>query len=135
MTYMINARLEQGAPSLTLIDAKTGEERLHWRANDVTSSTHDLQQLFKRLMLLSCADKICLVQRAQSPAFGDECLDCFTCKDQNNLDETYLEDSRLEENHLEVSRAPVFSKQSEQQNMSDKVVSLFPLTEFPLTKK
>jgi len=79
MTYMIDARLEQGVPSLTLIDAATGEERLHWQGDDMGSSERDWKNLFKRLVLLSCADRIGLVQRAKSPAFGDECIKCTTC--------------------------------------------------------
>ncbi|MCF6235912.1 MAG: hypothetical protein L3J70_06000 [Gammaproteobacteria bacterium] len=78
MTYMIDARLEQGAPSITLIDAVTGKERLHWRG-DNSPQKHDWQSLFKRLMLLSCADRINLVQRSKSPSFGEECLVCTTC--------------------------------------------------------
>jgi len=83
MTYMIDARLEQGMPSLTLIDAVTGEERLHWRGD----SGRDWSGLFKRLVLLSCIDKINLVQRAKLPVFGDECIDCFTCVEQEVLTE------------------------------------------------
>ncbi len=76
MTYMINARLEEGIPSLTLTDAVTGEERLHWRGEG------DLKGLFKRLILLSCADRISLVQRTKSPILGDECIECSTCVEQ-----------------------------------------------------
>ncbi len=88
MTYMINARLEQGAPSLTLIDAVTGEERLHWCGDASVNGERDWQGLFKRLLLLSCADKISLVQRAKSSAFGDECISCTVCVDQDDLIET-----------------------------------------------
>jgi len=81
MTYMIDARLERGSPSLTLIDAVTGEERLHWRGD----SEHGWQSLFKRLMLLSCVDRLSLIQRARSPRFGNECIECTTCVDQDAL--------------------------------------------------
>ncbi len=88
MTYMINARLEQGIPSLTLIDAATGKERLHWRSDNMANGENDWKKLFKRLMLLSCADQISLIQCAKSPAFGDECIECRTCIDQDALTET-----------------------------------------------
>ncbi len=82
MTYMIDARLERGMPSLILVDAVTGEERLHWRGDNVANGDADWKGLFKRLMLLSCADQLSLVQRAESPVFGDECIECTTCVDQ-----------------------------------------------------
>lgn len=82
MIYMIDARLEQGAPSLTLIDAATGEERLHWRGDNVIEGERDWQDLFKRLVLLSCADRLHLLQRAKSSRFGEECLECSVCVDQ-----------------------------------------------------
>ncbi|MCF6258328.1 MAG: hypothetical protein L3J98_11805 [Gammaproteobacteria bacterium] len=79
MTYMIDAQLEQGVPSLKLIDAATGEERLHWQGDSMGSSERDWKNLFKRLVLLSCADQIGLAQRAKLPTFGDECVKCTTC--------------------------------------------------------
>ncbi|OGT20600.1 MAG: hypothetical protein A2V90_05100 [Gammaproteobacteria bacterium RBG_16_57_12] len=81
MTYMIDARLERGVPTLTLIDATTGEKRLHWRGDNTVNGERDWQGLFKRLFLLSCADGLSLVQRAKSPAFGTECLECTVCVD------------------------------------------------------
>ena len=83
MTYIIDARLECGAPSLTLIDAVTGEERLHWRCEGMGGGERAWQNLFKQLLLLSCADRINLVQCAQSPFFGDECVGCTVCIDQS----------------------------------------------------
>ncbi len=82
MTYMINARLEHGMPSLILIDAVTGEERLHWCGNNVANGNDDWKGLFKRLILLSCADQLGLIQRAKSPVFGDECIECSACVEQ-----------------------------------------------------
>ncbi len=79
MTYMIDAQLEHGVPSLKLIDAATGEERLHWQGDSMGSNERDWKNLFKRLVLLSCADQIGLAQRAKSPTFGDECVKCTTC--------------------------------------------------------
>jgi len=83
MTYMIDVRLEHGAPSLTLIDAVTGEERLHWRADNKINGECDWQSLFKRLVLLSCVDRMSMVQRARSPQFGDECIECTACIEQD----------------------------------------------------
>jgi len=85
MTYMIDARLERGAPSLTLIDPVTGEERLHWRGDNSANGERGWQSLFKRLFLLSCADRLSLLQRARSPHFGDECIECTTCVEQDAL--------------------------------------------------
>ena len=79
MTYIINARLECGAPALTLIDAVTGEERLHWRCEGMGGGERAWQNLFKQLLLLSCADRINWVQRVQSPLFGNECVECAAC--------------------------------------------------------
>ena len=85
MTYMINARLEQGAPSLTLTDAVSGEERLHWRGDSKHYGEYDWQSLFKRLMLLSCADRINLVERSKLPTFGEERLIFTTCTEPDVL--------------------------------------------------
>lgn len=82
MTYMINARLERGAPLLTLINAATGEERLHWRGGNSANAERDWQGLFKQLILLSCADQISLAQRAKSVAFAEECINCTACVNQ-----------------------------------------------------
>jgi len=82
MTYMIDARLERGAPSLTLIDSVTGEACLHWRGDSALNRERGWQSLFKRLMLLSCADRLNLVQRAKSPRFGNECIECSSCVEQ-----------------------------------------------------
>lgn len=81
MTYLIDARLEKGRPALTLIDAATGEERLHWRDDGTETGASAWQTLFKRLVLLSCTDGLNLNQRAQSPGMGEECLECADCLD------------------------------------------------------
>lgn len=83
MTYMLDARLERGVPSLTLIDAATGEERLHWRGDSAPSGGPAWQALFRRLMLLSCADRLSLVQRSKLPLLGQECLACADCIDHD----------------------------------------------------
>ncbi len=108
MTYMINARLEQGVPSLTLTDA-TGKERLHWCGDNVTNGENDWKRLFKRLILLSCADQISLVQRAESPSFGDECIECNTCIDQDASTERQM---------------PIISTATKDTNIKNTIVSL-----------
>ena len=60
MSYQINAYLDRGVPSLQLIDAQSGEERLHWHQPQTTSNAemrHAWQALFRRLVVLSCADR------------------------------------------------------------------------------
>lgn len=85
MAYMINARLERGVPSLILTDPATGEERLHWRGDSMPNSEQDWISLFKRLVVLSCADRVSMVQRAKSPRFGNECVECAMCVGQEAL--------------------------------------------------
>ena len=70
MAYIIDARLEQGVPLLTLIDPVTGKERLHWRGG-CSNSEHNWQSLFKQLFLLSCADRLSLIERTRSPRFSN----------------------------------------------------------------
>ena len=60
MAYIIDARLDRGTPSLTLIDAVTGEERLHWRCESMASGERSWENLFKRLVLLSLVHWRCL---------------------------------------------------------------------------
>jgi hypothetical protein len=79
MSYRIDARLEQGYPSLTLIDASTGESRLYWRSDGTLGKDAAWQDLFRKLMLISCIDRIDLLQRQQSEAFGLECIQCEEC--------------------------------------------------------
>ncbi|VAW83692.1 hypothetical protein MNBD_GAMMA16-1197 [hydrothermal vent metagenome] len=74
MAYKIDARLERGAPSLTLIDAETGEVRLHWRGDRLANGERDWPSLFKRLTLLSCADQLSLVQRATPLVVSAACI-------------------------------------------------------------
>ncbi|MBL1261061.1 MAG: hypothetical protein COB33_011075 [Thiotrichaceae bacterium] len=114
MAYMIDARLERGTPSLTLIDAVTGEERLHWCGDNSASGECDWQGLFKRLILLSCADKISLVQRAKSATFSEECISCTTCVGQEAL--------------MEMQRH-VFSTEAKNSDIKNRVASLFDVTE------
>jgi len=75
MAYKIDARLERGAPSLTLIDAVTGEVRLHWRGDRLANGERDWLGLFKRLTLLSCTDQLSLVQHATPSAVSITCID------------------------------------------------------------
>ena len=96
MTYIIDARLERGAPSLTLIDAVTGEARLHWRCESAVSGERAWQNLFKQLVLLSCADRLSLVQRAELPLFGNECVECTACVDQTVSLPARIKESKLD---------------------------------------
>jgi len=112
MTYMIDARLDRGAPSLTLIDPVTGEERFHWRGDNSATGERNWQSLFKRLFLLSCADRLGLLQRAKSPHFGDECIECATCVDQDALIET---------------QGFIFSTETENTDAKNSAVSLLKL--------
>ena len=60
MSYRIDAFLQQGIPSLRLLDADSGKERLFWQ-QPVTGSADELRNawrtLFLRLALLSCSDQ------------------------------------------------------------------------------
>jgi len=60
MSYRIDAFLQQGIPSLRLLDADSGKERLFWQ-QPVTGSEDELRNawrtLFRRLALLSCTDQ------------------------------------------------------------------------------
>ncbi len=125
-----------------LIDAVTGEERLHWRGDNTISGECDWQSLFnletsvgsrivahaldspsymkkilftnkvntnffitlfksisctlisrstdvsrfKRLVLLSCADRMSIVQRTELPQFGTECIECTACIEQGFIE-------------------------------------------------
>ncbi len=89
MSYLIDARLERGVPSLTLIDAETGEQRLHWRCENTASPESAWQALFKRLALLSCTDRFSLIHRVNSRLFGEECVECNVCSEQAILPKTY----------------------------------------------
>ena len=79
MAYIINAHLNQGTQTLTIFDATTGEERLHWSHENSDNSQHAMQNLFKHLMLLSCMDQRSLRQRANADQFGEECINCSVC--------------------------------------------------------
>lgn len=87
MTYRIDARLEQGAPSLVLVDAITGEERLHWRNQKTTAEDGlDWQDLFKRLVLLCCADRLSSVEPETFSKINCECpADCQVLTDTKNM--------------------------------------------------
>lgn len=64
MGYLINAWLEDGAPRLRIIDPKNGNTTLAWdypNPDNDTESIHkqELQNLFKKLILLTCAQNAC----------------------------------------------------------------------------
>jgi len=83
MAYKIDARLERGAPSLTLIDVVTGEVKLHWRGDRLANGERDWSGLFKRLMLLCCADQFGLGQCVKLPIVGEPCIERLGCVDQH----------------------------------------------------
>ena len=60
MSYQIDAFLQQGIPSLRLLDTHSGKERLFWQ-QPVTDNEDELRHawriLFRRLALLSCIDQ------------------------------------------------------------------------------
>ncbi len=78
MAYLIDAYLDDGMPSLVLVDSESGQQRLCWKG-DALASERSWKSLFKRLMLLSCADRSSLIQRSETPGFGENCLRCDSC--------------------------------------------------------
>lgn len=76
MHYLIDARLENGIPHVTIRDADTGRVRLQWiRAGDGETADDQaagqaLHGLFRDLVLLSCTDK--LSSDEQAPGVGFE---------------------------------------------------------------
>jgi len=99
MSYLIDARLEQGAPSLTLVDAETGQACFHWRG-DNEKAWHGL---FKRLMLLSCVDRLQLIQSMDSSVFAQECINCNMCvvEDERSYESTPVLSSNMEDTNNE----------------------------------
>ncbi len=97
MNYIIDAHLERGRPQLRIVDAQTGAVRWRWSdggylvpreeepaEEGCTCGGRDsLHRLFKMLVLLSCAERIGLAERARSPTFGEECLECTACVDHS----------------------------------------------------
>lgn len=95
MGYVIDARLVQGNPQLRLIEPGTGNVRFEWDYQQVarqpssdlimgaeisdSGAARALKQLFKELMLVSCADRFSLPARSSSLGFGTECIDCKGC--------------------------------------------------------
>ena len=61
MSYQIDASLQQGIPSLRLLDTNSGRERLFWQL-PMTCTEAELRDawrvLFRRLALLSCIDHV-----------------------------------------------------------------------------
>lgn len=106
MGYVIDARLVKGKSQLRLIEPGTGRVRFEWSYQPLTrqyssdstvgagisedGAARALKQLFKELMLLSCAERISLPERASSLVFGTECIDCKGC---DGIPEKTLADS------------------------------------------
>lgn len=58
--YFIYARVCEGKPSLEIVDAESQQTCLEWaghNSKDVISD-RDLQELFRRLLLLTCRQKL-----------------------------------------------------------------------------
>lgn len=90
MGYFINAWLENGIPQLVIRDARTGTECLRWaRASTAdtvageegyeNTASRALQNLFRELILLSCINRLSLLQHADQNGLGDECVTCQGC--------------------------------------------------------
>lgn len=58
MTYMIDVQLEQGLPTLSLLNPKTGEKSFYWEAKKNEQGEYDWQNLFKHLTLFCCAHRM-----------------------------------------------------------------------------
>lgn len=65
MHYLIDARLENGIPMVTIRDADTGRVRLHWTRPGDRAGGQALHGLFNGLVLLSCADQFNPPEEAQ----------------------------------------------------------------------
>lgn len=62
MGYLLNAWLEDGAPRLRLINPVDGSVSLTWdgtvpNQTDRRNNRHELHSLFRKLILLSCAQE------------------------------------------------------------------------------
>ena len=62
MSYTVNAWLEDGVPRLRLINAHSGSTSLAWDfpkeiINQEALYKHEMQKLFKQLLLLACANE------------------------------------------------------------------------------
>lgn len=83
MGYYIDAWLENGIPQLSIRDVRTGAVRLRWKPSrgnkaDHQPAGHDLQCLFRELVLLSCIDRIAL-PRHTGRSVEAECRECPGC--------------------------------------------------------
>ena len=57
--YLIYAKLHDGRPVLEVVDAQSQQLCLSWDCPSVhEASAHDVQKLFRQLMLLSCRQNL-----------------------------------------------------------------------------
>ena len=57
--YLINARLQDGKPVLEVRDAQSQNVCLSWDCASLNEAgAHDIQKLFRELMLLSCRQSL-----------------------------------------------------------------------------
>jgi hypothetical protein len=58
--YFIYANIHDGKPSLQVVDADSQRTCLEWEGREVRPelSDQDLRELFRRLLLLSCRQKL-----------------------------------------------------------------------------
>lgn len=58
--YFIYASVHDGKPQLQVVDADSSETCLNWsgKEDQPQPSDQDLQELFRRLLLLSCRQKL-----------------------------------------------------------------------------
>jgi len=85
MHYLIDARLENGVPKVTIRDADTGRVRLHWTRPGDRAGSQALHGLFNDLVLLSCVDHFDSPEEAQRTQSchherfgGGKCVSCAT---------------------------------------------------------
>ena len=84
MAYEINARLDQGTPTLSLIDSKTGRDSFYWQGTKNNNGEHDWQSLFKNLMKFCCANQVFIGQLSKINEIENACLSCSECTKQTD---------------------------------------------------
>ena len=90
MSYVIDAWLDEGNPCLEIRDAETRELRFHWSQNR-ENLQQGMHELFKGLLLISCACRLSLAEKSAQLSFGEECTDCEACTGELYHAQTTLE--------------------------------------------
>ncbi|HID80978.1 MAG TPA: hypothetical protein EYH06_04320 [Chromatiales bacterium] len=78
MSYVIDAWLDDGKPCLEIRCAESKETKLRWSLEE-QNHQKGLHNLFRDLLLLSCACRLNLAEKKGQPSFGQECADCEAC--------------------------------------------------------